>query len=68
MKTSGIILLAIGIIATLGNIVQLSEGKSPTGAGIAFIVLGAYLIYRANQKKEEAEKKKEWDNNTDTNN
>lgn len=62
MKTTGIILLVIGILSVLGAIVGTVNGHSPSFAGLTFVVLGAFLISRANKKKEEEEKKKEWEN------
>lgn len=60
MKVAGIILLVLGILSTLGAIIGTVNGHSTSFGGIAFVVLGAFLISRANKKKEEAEKKKEW--------
>jgi uncharacterized membrane protein YbaN (DUF454 family) len=60
MKVAGIILLVFGVLSTLGAIIGAVNGHSMSFAGIAFIVLGAFLISRANKKKEEEEKKKEW--------
>ncbi|MGV8091984.1 MAG: hypothetical protein AB2L24_08990 [Mangrovibacterium sp.] len=34
--------------------------------GLAFIVLGAFLIIRANKNKEDEEKKKQWEEGTDS--
>ncbi len=66
MKTTGIILLVIGALSTLGGIIGTISGREPNLAGLTFVVLGGFLIYRANQKKEEAEKKKQWEQgNTD---
>ncbi len=60
MKVAGIILLVLGILSTLGALIGAVNGHSTSFGGIAFIVLGAFLISRANKKKEEEEKKKEW--------
>lgn len=60
MKTTGIVILVIGILSTLGGIIGTIGGHDPNFAGLTFVVLGAFLIYRANQKKEEEEKKKQW--------
>ena len=61
MKTTGIILLVLGILSTLGGILGTIGGRDPNLSGLAFVALGGFLIYRANQKKEEAEKKKQWE-------
>lgn len=58
MKTTGIVLLVFGALAFMGNMIG---GSNPTGA-LFFIVLGAYLIHRANQKKKEKEDKDKWAN------
>ena len=50
MKIAGIILLVLGILSTLGAII----------GGLTFVVLGAFLLNRANKKKEEEEKKRKW--------
>lgn len=60
MKITGIILLVIGGLSTLGAIIGAAQGHSTSFAGLAFVVLGAFLISRANKKKEEEEKKKKW--------
>jgi len=64
MKIAGIILLVLGILSTLGAIIGASQGHKTSFAGIAFIVLGAFLMSRANKKKEEEEKKKQWENSS----
>ena len=61
MKTTGIILLVIGVLSTLGGILGTISGREPNLAGLTFVVLGGYLIYRANQKKADAEEKKQWE-------
>lgn len=66
MKTTGIVLLVIGCLSTLGGIIGTIGGREPNFAGLTFVVIGGFLIYRANQKKEDAEKKKQWEQgNTD---
>ena len=66
MKTTGIILLVIGALSTLGGILGTISGREPNLAGLTFVVIGGFLIYRANQKKADAEKKKQWEQgNTD---
>ncbi len=61
MKTTGIVLLALGILSTIGGIMGTVAGQEPNLAGLTFIVLGAFLISRANKKKEEEEKKRNWE-------
>jgi uncharacterized membrane protein YbaN (DUF454 family) len=60
MKIAGIILLVLGIISTLGAIIGAINGHSTSFAGLAFVVLGAFLLSRANKKKEAEEKKRTW--------
>lgn len=61
MKTWGIILIALGCISLAGVITAAANGRSGNaGGGVAFIVLGAYLIHRAKRKKEEQEKRDDW--------
>jgi len=64
MKTTGIVILVIGCLSTLGGIMGPIVGKQPNFAGLTFIVLGAFLMSRANKKKEEADKKKQWEQGT----
>ncbi len=56
MKTTGIVILVLGCLSTLGGIIGTIAGHQPNFAGVTFIVLGAFLISRANKKKEEADK------------
>ena len=66
MKTTGIILLVIGSLSTLGGILGTISGREPNLAGLTFVALGGYLIYRAKQKKSDAEEKEQWEEgNTD---
>lgn len=64
MKTTGIVFLVIGLLSTLGAIVGAVQGHQTSFAGLTFVVLGAFLISRANNKKAEAEKKKVWEQGT----
>jgi hypothetical protein len=61
MKTTGIILLIFGGLSTLGGILGTAAGRDPHFGGLAFVVLGLFLISRANKKKEEREKKQQWE-------
>lgn len=60
MKVAGIILLVLGGLSTLGAIIGAAQGHSTSFAGLTFVVLGAFLLSRANKKKEEEEKKRKW--------
>lgn len=60
MKTAGIILLVLGGLSLIGGFVGMAAGKDPNFTGLAFIVLGAFLISRGNKKKEEEQEKKDW--------
>jgi len=60
MMIAGIILLVIGILSTLGALIGAANGHSTSFGGAAFIVLGAYLISRANKKNKEEINKKKW--------
>jgi hypothetical protein len=60
MKTTGIVLLVLGGLSFIGALAALSQGRNILSGPIIFIVIGAFLISRANKKKEEEEKKKQW--------
>ncbi|MGL2987728.1 hypothetical protein ACSVH5_09040 [Flavobacterium sp. RSSA_27] len=61
MKTTGIVILALGCLSTLGGILGAIVGGQPNFSGVTLIVLGAFLISRANKKKEEADRKRQWE-------
>lgn len=61
MKTTGIVLLVLGLLSTLGGIIGAVNGQNPNFSGLMIVVLGAFLISRANKKKEEEEKKRKWE-------
>ncbi len=66
MKTGGIILVVLGVLNFIRAILAFSNdanGGSALTAGIAFVAIGAYLIYRSGQKQieKEAEKNDDWD-------
>ncbi|MHA8056791.1 hypothetical protein VR611_12635 [Aquirufa nivalisilvae] len=61
MKTAGVILFVLGCLSTLGGIMAAIGGHRPNFTGVAIVVLGAFLISRANKKKAEAEQKKKWE-------
>ena len=60
MKTAGIVLVIFGSLSLLGFLLNPTGGAS--AGGLVFIVLGAYLIYRAKQKKKEQQDKQDWSN------
>lgn len=61
MKTTGIVLIVLGGLLTIIAIVGAAQGYQVNFSGLAFLVLGAFLISRANKKNEEAEKKRKWE-------
>ncbi|MCP4439293.1 MAG: hypothetical protein GY810_10170 [Aureispira sp.] len=67
MKTTGIILIIIGALSTMGGMLSISNGRPTSSpfAGLTFVVLGAFLISRDSKKKEEEQKKKQWENESD---
>lgn len=67
MKTTGIVFVVIGSLSTLGAIIGAASGHQTSFAGLTFVVLGAFLISRANSKKEEEEKKKRWEQGSNDN-
>ncbi len=60
MKTTGIVLLILGVLSTLGSFSMVAQGRPTNFAGLSFVVLGAYLMHRAARKKEEQEQKERW--------
>lgn len=62
MRTTGIILIVIGILNFIIKIMALAHGDNPPKAFLMFIVLGSYLVHRANKKKEKEKKKNNWGN------
>jgi len=61
MKTTGIVLVVMGILSVLNAIIRLSSGYEGNFAGLALVALGAFLIIQGKKKKEEKEKKKQWE-------
>lgn len=65
MKTVGIILAVMGVLSLISSLMQASYvdeqiiASSIRGAFL-FIGIGAFLIYRANKKSEEEEKRNKW--------
>lgn len=66
MKTGGIILIVLGalnLIVAIAGMADYPDQAGPKfGFAIGMIVLGAYLINRAQKKKEEKLKKEKWEN------
>lgn len=67
MKVGGIISLIFGVLNLIIGIGGLStqyadQASGKIGFGIGAIVLGIYLLNRANQKKEEQMEKDKWNN------
>jgi hypothetical protein len=67
MKVGGIIALIFGILNLVIGIGGLSteyadQASGKIGFGIGAIVLGVFLLNRANQKKEEQKEKDKWSN------
>ena len=70
MKTTGIVLVVLGLLSTIVAIIGASNGHRTSFGGITFVILGAFLISRAEKKKEgrkgrkkernQAERKEEW--------
>lgn len=67
MKTTGIILIILGAISTLGAFIALSQGRKTSFLGLGLIVLGAYFLSRVDKKKEEDEKRKKWEDSSNDN-
>ena len=61
MKITGIILLVIGALSTLGALMASSQGHNASFAGLTFVVLGIFLIVRANKKAEEESQRRNWE-------
>lgn len=62
MKTWGIVLIVFGSLSLLGALLAAANGAAGSAGGIAFIVLGAYLIHRAKQKEDEKSHHDNWSN------
>lgn len=56
MKTTGIVILILGLISLLGCIIGGDSVLDP----LFWVGLGIFLIHRANQKKQEKKEKEEW--------
>lgn len=67
MKVGGIIALVFGVLNLIVGIGGLSsqyadQASSKIGFGIGAIVLGLFLLNRANKKKDEQNEKEKWSN------
>ena len=62
MKTTGIILLSIGLFSLIGAFIAASKGENIFSGPIVAMVIGAFLISTANKKKRRLEEKKRWEN------
>lgn len=65
MKTWGWILIVLGGLNLLVGLIAAANGASAAGrfvGGIAFCVVGGYLLHRANQKEEEKQEHDNWSN------
>lgn len=64
MKTTGIVLVVLGGLMLMALPTKMSVAPEQVsmsfGTAISLCGIGAYLIHRANQKKEEQEKKDKW--------
>lgn len=64
MKATGIIFICIGtlnFIVFLMSVGHTEATNSSLSGALMFAALGGYLIHRANQKKNEAEERKKWE-------
>ncbi|MBQ7985326.1 MAG: hypothetical protein IJ250_06800 [Bacteroidales bacterium] len=61
MKIWGIILIIAGICGFIQLIASAGQAPVHLGYTIIFLVLGIYLVHRANQKKQEQKDKENWD-------
>lgn len=60
MRTTGIVFIVLGGLSVLGAIWAASVGRTTSFGGLSFVVLGAFLVSRANKKKKEQEEKENW--------
>lgn len=63
MKTFGIILVILGSLSLITAMIAAANGYPPNQAsgGIMIIVIGAFIISRANKKKQKEMEKKKWE-------
>ncbi len=65
MKAWGWILIVLGALNIIVCIIAAANGANAGGrlvCGIAFCVLGGYLLHRASQKEEEKHQQDNWSN------
>ena len=60
MKIAGIIFTVIGGLGTIVSFLAAANGAEANFGALMPLVLGIFLISRANKKKEEQEKKRQW--------
>jgi predicted membrane protein len=61
MKVIGIILIVFGAFFFLATLIVTALGYASISFGLGFIVLGAYLIVRENNKQKEKLEKEQWE-------
>lgn len=61
MKIAGIVILVFGGLSLITAIIGATNGYETSFVGIGFVALGIFLISRADQKKEEHKKRKDWE-------
>ena len=61
MKIWGIIFIIAGIGGIIQFVASAGQTASSIGFSIGFLVLGIYLIHRANQKKKDLNDKEKWE-------
>ena len=65
MKITGIIFVVIGGLGTIVSIIAAVSGIEANFSALLPLILGLFLISRANKKKKEEEKKKQWEQGLD---
>jgi hypothetical protein len=61
MKNTGIVLIVLGGISAFGSLMANVQGHAVPFPGLVLVVIGAFLISRANKKKDEEDKRKAWE-------
>jgi hypothetical protein len=61
MKIVGIVLIVLGSLSVLGALIGASRGHNTSFGGVAFIVLGAYLVSRAAKNQREDAERARWE-------
>ena len=60
MKATGLAMVILGVMSTIGAVIGASQGYDTSFGGLAFVVLGAFLIHRAGKKEAEQQQKDKW--------